>query len=557
MTKSSEKKIGEILLELGVVNEQQLKEALEEQKTTGEKLGEVLIRKGSISLEELNRALSIQMGVSTFDLSNYIINPEVITLIPQDTAVKYKVIPVFKVGNVLTVAMVDPSNVFLIDELQRVTQCRIEAVLAEEMVIRKAQDQYYEGAGTINEIITSIDKSKLRDEETLGEEAPIVKLVNLLIVEAVQSNTSDIHFEPEEKLMNVRYRVDGILHKHTIIPKDLQSAVVSRLKIMAGLDIAEKRIPQDGRIIKKIGGKNIDFRVSSCPTINGENLVLRILDKSSMMLGLENMGFPQKEREMFEDMIFQPYGIILVTGPTGSGKTTTLYSALAKINREDINIMTVEDPVEYQFPRIRQVQVNPKAGLLFATALRSFLRQDPDVIMVGEIRDVETAQIAVQAALTGHLVLSTLHTNDSPSSFSRLIDMGVEPFLVSSAILGILAQRLVRRICSKCKEAYVPSVALLKSLGLEEKADSGIKFIKGTGCKLCNNSGHKGRIGIYELLKVTPKIQELVLKKSSADEIRDLAQKQGMRTLRDVAIEKLLAGETTAEEVMRVTQSII
>ncbi|MBU4273914.1 MAG: Flp pilus assembly complex ATPase component TadA, partial [Planctomycetes bacterium] len=437
MARNTEKKIGELLLEQGYINPHQLQEALEEQKTTGEKVGEVLIRKGWLVPEELNRALALQLGVSTFDLANYIVNPQVIETIPQDIAVKYKVIPVFKVGDTLTVAMIDPGNVFLVDELQRITNCQVEAVLADEMTIRKAQDQYYGGAGTIHDIIASIDKNQLKEAEKLGDEAPVVKLVNLFIVEAVQVNTSDIHFEPEEKFMNVRYRIDGMLHKHAIIPKDLQPAIISRIKIMSGMDIAEKRLPQDGRILKKIGNKDIDFRVSSCPTIHGENIVLRILDKSSMALGMESLGFPKKELAVFEEIISQPYGIVLVTGPTGSGKTTTLYSALMKINREDINIMTVEDPVEYQFPQIRQVHVNHKAGLTFASALRSFLRQDPDVIMVGEIRDVETAQIAVQAALTGHLVLSTLHTNDSPTAFSRLIDMGVEPFLVSSAILGV------------------------------------------------------------------------------------------------------------------------
>ncbi|MBU4305089.1 MAG: Flp pilus assembly complex ATPase component TadA [Candidatus Omnitrophica bacterium] len=556
MARNTEKKIGELLLEQGYINPHQLQEALEEQKTTGEKVGEVLIRKGWLVPEELNRALALQLGVSTFDLANYIVNPQVIETIPQDIAVKYKVIPVFKVGDTLTVAMIDPGNVFLVDELQRITNCQVEAVLADEMTIRKAQDQYYGGAGTIHDIIASIDKNQLKEAEKLGDEAPVVKLVNLFIVEAVQVNTSDIHFEPEEKFMNVRYRIDGMLQKHAIIPKDLQPAIISRIKIMSGMDIAEKRLPQDGRILKKIGNKDIDFRVSSCPTIHGENIVLRILDKSSMALGMESLGFPKKELAVFEEIISQPYGIVLVTGPTGSGKTTTLYSALMKINREDINIMTVEDPVEYQFPQIRQVHVNHKAGLTFASALRSFLRQDPDVIMVGEIRDVETAQIAVQAALTGHLVLSTLHTNDSPTAFSRLIDMGVEPFLVSSAILGVLAQRLVRQVCSKCKELYLPQESLLKALGLRGKVDPDVKFARGNGCKLCNGSGYKGRIGIYELLKVTPQIEEVVLRSASADEIREVAKKQGMRTLREAAIDRLLAGETSPEEVMRITQTI-
>ena len=551
-----QKKLGELLVEQGFITVHQLDESLGEQKVTGEKIGEVLLRKGWISHAQLSRVLATQVGISTFDLANYIIDPEVVKLIPQEIAIKYKVVPVFKVNYVLTVAMSDPTNVFVIDELSRVTSCTIEPVLADEIAVNKAQDEYYGGARTIQEIIGTIDKNKLKEGEKLGEEAPIVKLVNLLIVEAVQSNASDIHVEPEEKFLGIRYRIDGMLHTHTFLPKDLQAAVISRFKIMADLDIAEKRVPQDGRIMMKVANKDIDFRVSSCPTIHGENVVLRILDKSNTMIGLESLGFPERELKAFDEMISQPYGIILVTGPTGSGKTTTLYSALKKINKEDVNIMTVEDPVEYQFTRIRQVQVNVKAGLQFATSLRSFLRQDPDVIMVGEIRDLETAEIAVQAALTGHLVLSTLHTNDSPTAFTRLVDMGVEPFLVSSSVLGVLAQRLLRKVCQKCKEEYAPSPQLLKTLGIDPAEHTGLKLIRGRGCKLCNNSGYKGRTGIYELLKVTPEVQDLVLKKASADEIRDAAVKLGMKSLRQSAVDKLLAGITSPEEVMRVTQSI-
>jgi len=549
-------KLGEILVEDGYISRQQLDDAKEDQKMTGERLGDILVKKGWIGQAELTRAMAKQTGISAFDLSNYIIEPEVVGLVPEDISLKYKVIPVFKMNYILTVAMIDPTNVFVIDELSRVTGCTIEPVLAEEMAIRKAQDQYYGGAGTIREIVNSIDKEKLKDSEHMGEEAPIVKLVNILIVEAVQANASDIHIEPEEKFVGVRYRIDGVLNTHSFLPKDLQGAVISRFKIMANLDIAEKRMPQDGRIMMKVGTKDIDFRASTCPTVHGENVVLRILDKSNMTLGLENLGFPKDELKKFEGVLAQPYGIILVTGPTGSGKTTTLYSALQKLNKEDINLMTVEDPVEYQFPRIRQVQINPKAGLTFATALRSFLRQDPDVVMVGEIRDKETAEIAVQAALTGHLVLSTLHTNDSPTTFTRLVDMGIEPFLVSSSILGVLAQRLMRKVCSKCKEEYIPSPVIIDTLELKGKDISNLKLFRGRGCKLCSNTGYKGRTGIYELLCVDTEIQEMILKKASADDIRDAAEKKGMRTLRQSAIEKMLSGMTTPEEVARVTQSI-
>ena len=556
MADKSADKLGDILVEDGYISRQQLEDAKEDQKINGERLGDILVKKGWITQSELTRAMAKQTGISAFDLSNYIIEPEVIRLVPEDISLKYKVIPVFKMNYILTVAMIDPTNVFVIDELSRITSCTIEPVLADELAIRKAQDQYYGGAGTIREIVNSIDKEKLKDSEHMGEEAPIVKLVNILIVEAVQANASDIHIEPEEKFVGVRYRIDGVLNTHSFLPKDLQNAVISRFKIMSNLDIAEKRMPQDGRIMMKVGTKDIDFRVSTCPTVHGENVVLRILDKSSMMIGLESLGFPKEELQKFEAVLAQPYGIILVTGPTGSGKTTTLYSALQKLNREDINLMTVEDPVEYQFPRIRQVQINVKAGLTFAAALRSFLRQDPDVVMVGEIRDVETAEIAVQAALTGHMVLSTLHTNDSPTTFTRLVDMGVEPFLVSSSILGVLAQRLMRKVCSKCKEEYVPSPAILETLDITAKAAAGLKLFRGRGCQLCSNTGYKGRTGIYELLCVDTDIQEMILKKASSDDIRDMAVKKGMRTLRQSAIEKMLAGVTTPEEVARVTQSI-
>ncbi len=546
------KRLGEILIEAGYINDEQLESALKEQALTGEKLGEILIKKGFISREELDHALATQIGVSRFDLASYIIDPEVIHLVPEHIARQYKLIPVFKVENTLTVAMVEPTNVFVLDELQRVTGCMIEPVLADEMDIHKAHEQYYGTSGSLQEIISGLDKEKLKDAEDLGEEAPIIKLVNLIIVKAIEHNASDIHIEPEEKFLGIRYRIDGILYRQESLPKYLQAAVISRLKIMSGLDVAEKRLPQDGRIIMRVGNKNIDFRVSTCPTVHGENAVLRILDKSSMTVGIEHIGFSPQQYKDFMELISQPYGIILVTGPTGSGKTTTLYSALKKLNKEDVNIMTVEDPVEYQFPQMRQVPINPKIGLTFATALRSFLRQDPDIIMVGEIRDVETAEIAVQAALTGHLVFSTLHTNDAPTAFTRLVEMGIEPFLVSSSLLGVLAQRLVRKICTHCREEYIPSKEVLDSLGLGPK--EGLKFFRGRGCRLCNNTGYKGRLGVFELLKNSPSIQKLVLRKASADEIREQGIKEGLKTLRDSAISKLLEGLTTVEEVLRVTE---
>ncbi|OQX80203.1 MAG: type II secretion system protein GspE [Candidatus Omnitrophica bacterium 4484_70.1] len=551
-----EKELGEILVKEGFITHQQLKEALEEQKVTQEKLEDILVKKGWVTAQEITRILAMETGVSTFDISSYIIDPEVIKLIPEEIAIKYKVIPVFKIGNTLTVAMSNPHNVFIIDELNRITGCMIEPVLADEIAIRKAQEQYYGGANTIQEVISSIDEEKLAKGEKLAEESPIVRLVNILITEAVQANASDIHIEPEEKFVGVRYRIDGVLHRHTFLPKSLQAAIISRIKIMAGIDIAEKRLPQDGRILMKVGGKDIDFRVSTCPTVHGENIVLRILDRSSMRMDLESLGFSSQELKTVEELITRPYGIILVTGPTGSGKTTTLYAALQRINREDLNIMTVEDPVEYQFSQIRQVQINPKAGLTFASALRSFLRQDPDVIMVGEIRDLETAEIAVQAALTGHLVLSTLHTNDAPGAFTRLIEMGVEPFLVSGSLLGVIAQRLVRKVCEKCKEYYKPSSDIVAMLGLQDRVGEGTKFVQGKGCKICSRTGYKGRIGIFEVLRVDASIRDLILKRASAHQLRENAKKMGMRTLRESAIEKLLSGITTPQEVLRVTLDV-
>jgi type IV pilus assembly protein PilB len=553
VAESSHKKIGEILVANGLITETQLNEALADQRASGNRLGEIVVKKGWVSREEIDKCLTQQKGISSFNLSGYIIEPEVVRFIPEDFARKYKLMPVFVIENTLTIAMSDPSNVFIIDEIQRLTKLNVEPVSAEELDIRKTQDQYYGPTGSLQEIIASIDKNKLADAEKLGDEAPVIKIVNYLIIQAVQTKASDIHIEPEDKLLNVRYRIDGMLHRQPSLPRDLAPAVTSRFKIMAGLDIAEKRLPQDGRIMMKVGSKDIDFRVSTCPTIHGENIVLRILDKTGLVLGLESLGFPKNTLGLFKELISSPYGIVLVTGPTGSGKTTTLYSSLQLLNKDDVNIMTVEDPVEYQFPGMRQVHVNALAGLTFASALRSFLRQDPDIVMVGEIRDLETAEIAVQAALTGHLVFSTLHTNDSPSAFTRLMNMGVEPFLISSSLLGVLAQRLLRRVCEKCKELYSPSETLLKDMGLEDKIKDNIKFAKGKGCKVCNQSGYKGRIGIYELLKVTPEIQEAVLRKVSADEIRNLAVSQGMVTLRRAALEKLLLCGTTPEEVMRVT----
>lgn len=552
-----EKSLEEILIERGLLTEEQLASAKKEAEERGKPLKEVLIESGFISKEHTHLLLGIELGVKTIDLSNVIIEPEVAGTLSESTVRRLKVVPLFKEGDTLAVAMADPTDINVIDELNRETGFNIEPVLAPEMDISRAIDQIYGTANTIYDIVKSIDEKKILSSKEAGEEAPIIKLTNLLIVQAVRDRASDIHIEPEEKMLRVRYRIDGVLHRIASLPKFLQLPIVSRIKIMSDLDIAERRLPQDGRIKMDVGNKSIDLRVSIQPTLHGENVVMRILDKASIMIGIENLGFSEKDLGTFLDLIQRPYGMILVTGPTGSGKTTTLYSALNRLNTEDKSIMTMEDPIEYQLPLVRQTQVNPQIGLTFAAGLRAILRQDPDIIMVGEIRDLETAEIAIHAALTGHLVFSTLHTNDAPSAFTRLIDMGVEPFLASSSVIGIIAQRLVRLICDRCKESYKPSKALVEDLGFGDCYNEELQFYRGKGCGLCKGTGYRGRIGIYSLLRVTPTIQDLVLQRASAQAIDAQARKEGMRTLREDCFDKVINGLTTVEEMIRVTQDVI
>jgi type IV pilus assembly protein PilB len=549
-------RLGDMLVEKGLLKEDDLKKALAEQKVTGQRLGELLVERGVITSEEINYALASQMGTEAVNIFKYIIEPQILNLVNEADARQFKTMPLFKSGDTLYVATINPNNIVAIDHLQKQSGYKVKTLLANEADVSWAIEQYYKTSGTVEEIISSLDPEKLVKGDK-DQEQNVVKLVDLLINDAVHKKASDIHIEPEEKVMNVRHRIDGILHKAHVLPKAIQAAVISRIKILSNLDISEKRLPQDGRLQMKIEAKAIDFRVSTCVTVYGENIVLRVLDKSGLVVGLESLGFGKKEYASFQKMITAPYGIILVTGPTGSGKTTTLYSALQILNKEDVNIMTVEDPVEFQFHGIRQVQVNHKIGLNFVDVLRSFLRQDPDIVMVGEIRDLETAEIAVQAALTGHLVFSTLHTNDAATAFTRLTEMGIEPFLVSSSLLGVLAQRLVRKICSKCKEEYTPSAETVKSLGLEGKDQANRKFARGKGCDACGHTGYKGRIGIYELLLNSAKIQDLVLKRSPVDQIQKVAQEEGSSLLRDVAIEKAFSGATSLDEVFRITQGTI
>ncbi len=556
--------LGQILLDEKTVTREQLDKAIQTQHRSGGHLGRILVEQGALTEQQLAKVLSIQWGLPYVELGSLEIDPDVVKMVPQHLAHRHKVLAIEKTRKKLKLAIADPLNVVAFDDVRLVTGLEIEPVVASEEDIMAAINRHYTGGIDLEEAMRQAvtedleipdDKSEDLSVEklrTLTEEAPVVRLVNLIIGQSIGDGSSDIHIEPHRRSVQVRYRIDGLLHDVMTPPKALQAAIVSRIKIMANLDIAERRLPQDGRIHVVIENKEYDLRVSTLPTVFGEKVVMRILDQSSTRLGLHKLGFTPSMLEVWEAMSSKPYGMILVSGPTGSGKTTTLYSTLHKINTTDKNIMTVEDPVEYQLPRVNQVQVNPKAGLTFANGLRSFLRQDPDIIMVGEIRDKETAEIAIQASLTGHLVLSTIHTNDAPSATTRLVDMGVEPFLISSSVIGVLAQRLARTICAHCKEAYTPPVEALHRLGLKPEQGEEIVFYRGKGCDRCKGSGYKGRLGIFELMPMSEPIRDLVLKGGSAAQVRDQAIAEGMKTMADDGILKVLEGVTTIDELLRV-----
>jgi type IV pilus assembly protein PilB len=591
-------RLGELLIKRNYITPEQLKKASEEQRLKGGRLESNLVKLGYIKEDELLSFLSAQYRVPSVKISKMEINPSVIKLIPSSVSKKYFIIPINRVGPKLTLAMADPSNIVVIDEIKFMTGFNVEPVVASETEIIDAVKKYYGGGGSVaglgtvnfqsndfdlddgrnaanegimlDDDVVDVDdfdklvhgavdnvevvESEQNSDESIDMQGPIIKIVNGILIKAIKLGASDIHFEPYERTFRVRYRIDGVLRRDMALPIQIKNAMTSRLKIMAKLDIAEKRLPQDGRIKLRLGkGREMDFRVSSIPVLYGEKVVLRLLDKSALQLDMTKLGFEDSSLADLKAAIHKPVGMILVTGPTGSGKTTTLYSGLSELNKESENIITAEDPIEYNFMGINQVQMHEEIGLTFASALRSFLRQDPDIIMVGEIRDFETAQIAVQAALTGHLVLSTVHTNDAPGTISRLIDMGIEPFLISSAVILILAQRLIRKVCMECREAVKVHPQLLIDVGVPPDEVKSFPVYKGKGCSLCNNTGYKGRVGLYEVMPMKEELKELVLSRASTSEIKKEAIRLGMKTLRQSGIAKIKEGVTTIEEVLRST----
>jgi type IV pilus assembly protein PilB len=561
-------RLGELLVRSRRISLEQLKAAQDTQKKDGVSLGYALAKMGFISDQEITQFLSQQYRVQAIDLSEYEIDPDVLKLITQEVCTRHKIIPVSRAGASLIVAMADPSNLHAIDDIKFLTGYNVEPVVASEAAIQTAIERYY-AAPEINydEIMDGFDEGDIEvagdeddvnlvDLERASGDAPVVRLCNAILLNAIKKGASDIHVEPYEKSLRVRYRIDGVLHEEMAPPLKLKNALASRLKIMSSLDIAERRLPQDGRIKLKLGkGKEMDFRVSCLPTLWGEKIVLRLLDKSNLQLDMTKLGFEEKALKDFKKQIHQPYGMVLVTGPTGSGKTTTLYSALADLNDSETNISTAEDPVEFNLTGINQVQMHEDIGLNFAAALRSFLRQDPDIIMVGEIRDFETAEIAVKAALTGHLVLSTLHTNDAPSTVTRLLNMGVEPFLVTASLNLVLAQRLARKICNDCKVEVKMEPQALLDVGFKQSELPNVRTFKGSGCRTCNDSGYKGRIALYEVMPFTDRLKEMVLQGCSTAELKEEMIREGVKSLRMSGLSKVIEGVTTIDEVVRVTSA--
>jgi len=563
----SNNRLGELLIRNNLITEEQLRKGLEEQKVQGGRLGTNLIKLGFLNEDELATFLSRQYGVPSINLAEFEIDSSVIRLVPPEVAQKYQIVPVNRAGSTLIVAMSDPSNIFAIDDIKFMTGYNVEVVVAPETSIKNAIDSYYDQSASLSDVMENLEDIDLEvvdeaDQVDVGElskateDAPVVKLCNLILTDAIKKKASDIHIEPYEKSFRVRYRIDGVLYEVMKPPMKLKNAITSRIKIMSEMDIAERRLPQDGRIkIKLPGGKDMDYRVNCLPTLFGEKICLRLLDKSNLQLDMTKLGYEPNALEWFKKEIHKPFGMCLVTGPTGSGKTVSLYSALSELNKVTENISTAEDPVEFNFAGINQVQMHEEIGLNFASALRAFLRQDPDIIMIGEIRDFETAEIGVKAALTGHLVLSTLHTNDAPSTINRLLNMGIEPFLVASAVNLITAQRLGRRVCGECKEPEEVHRQALIDAGIPEAEVDGTVCYKGKGCSVCNGTGYKGRVGIYQVMPMFEDIREAVLSGANTAEIKRVSMDCGVKTMRQSALTKLQEGVTTLEEVLRCTVS--
>jgi len=568
MAVGEKKALGEILLESGIIQKEQLDQALNYQSRQGGALGTILVELGYVSEEDILLALGAQAGMEVVDLENAQIDPEIITMVSSSIANAYRIVPVAFQDGMLTVAMSDPLNVNALDDLRFMVNCEVKGALSSETSVNRAIEKYY-GSETesIDDLISEIssedmkvldtteDSNDIANLEAMANQMPVVKLLNLVLLTAIKDQSSDIHFEPFEDEFKIRYRIDGVLLEMQPPPKQLSLALISRIKVMSNLDIAERRLPQDGRIELNISGNPIDLRVSTLPTMFGESVVMRVLDRSVVSLDLQRIGLRQEDYKYIGGLIDLPHGIILVTGPTGSGKTTTLYSALNEANDVGIKIITTEDPVEYELEGIVQVPINEEIEVTYAACLRSILRQDPDKILVGEIRDLETADIAIEASLTGHVVFSTLHTNDAPSTITRLLDLGVEPFLICATLEAIIAQRLVRVICTRCKDVYVPSREILMELNLKLEDIEGRKFYYGKGCDHCNKTGFRGRTALFEIMKVNAAIREMIMQEKSTEVLRAAAHAQGMHTLREAGILKILDGITTIEEVIRETMA--
>jgi type IV pilus assembly protein PilB len=552
------KQLGDILLEGGHVTPEQLAGAVEEQRRLGRSLGRVLVDLGMLTEGQLVAALATQIGLKFVDLSDYPVDGSAVSRVPDVVCRRHNALPIGYEDGRLVVAMADPANVFAVDDIRSMTGMEVKPVVATKADVVAAINRYHRGDAELDDLTMAMDANAddlddLSSVKEIVEDAPIVKFVNLLITQAIQDRASDIHIEPTERDLRVRFRIDGVLHEIMRSPKTIQSGVISRLKIMADINIAERRIPQDGRMSVSTNGKKIDLRVATLPTVWGEKVVMRILDNSTAMLKLSDLGFGDANYDIYSKSFTKPYGMILVTGPTGSGKSTTLYATLNIVSKPEVNVITVEDPVEYRLPGINQVQTNVKAGLTFAAALRSILRSDPDIVLLGEIRDHETAQIAIEAALTGHLVLSTLHTNDAPSAITRLTEMGIEPFLVGSALDCVLAQRLARKLCSKCKEAYVPTKEMMVENRFTWSDDEPLPTLyRPVGCSACSKTGYKGRLALHEVMAVSEDIERLAVEHASALAIGKVAREQGMVTLRDDGLAKVKAGHTSIEEILRV-----